>query len=105
VSWPIVHAGATVTCTHFGQATPMSPFPRVTVSSQPVITMASPYTIAGCELSSTSTPPCLVGSVSAAAARVMAGGSPVVTLGSESVCVPTGDPLRFVSAQGRVLAT
>ena len=39
---PILHLGATVLCTHAGQATPMAPFPRVLVSAQPVVTLATP---------------------------------------------------------------
>ena len=45
---PILHLGATVLCTHAGQAAPMAPFPRVMVSAQPVVTLTSPYAIAGC---------------------------------------------------------
>ena len=44
----IVHLGATVLCAHGGQAQPTAPFPRVLVSGMPVVTMASPYVIAGC---------------------------------------------------------
>jgi hypothetical protein len=39
------------------------------------------------------------------AARVLAGGAPVVTLMSQSVCTPTGTPMMPVMAQARVLAT
>ena len=37
---PVLHLGATVTCMHGGQALPASPFPRVLVSAQPVVTLA-----------------------------------------------------------------
>jgi len=36
---PMLHLGATVLCSHAGQATPVAPFPRVTVSGQPVVTV------------------------------------------------------------------
>ena len=36
---PILHLGATVLCTHAGQATPVAPFPRVTVQ-RPRVTAA-----------------------------------------------------------------
>jgi len=49
---PVLHLGATVLCSHAGQATPLAPFPRVTVSGQPVVTLTSPYAIAGCALAS-----------------------------------------------------
>ncbi len=102
---PILHLGATVMCSHAGQATPATPFPRVTVSAQPVVTLASPYVIAGCALTGTPTPPCVTGQFIVGATRVLAGGMPVATLMSASVCVPTGTPMMPVVAQTRVLAT
>lgn len=102
---PILHLGATVLCTHAGQATPMAPFPRVTVSAQPVVTLTSPYAIAGCALTGTTTPPCVTGQFVMGAVRVLAGGTPVVTMVGQSVCVPTGTPMLPVMAQTRVLAT
>jgi hypothetical protein len=102
---PILHLGATVLCTHAGQAVPVAPFPRVTLSAQPVVTLASPYAIAGCALTGTVVPPCLTGQFVMGAVRVLAGGAPVVTLVSQSVCVPTGTPMLPVMAQARVLAT
>ena len=102
---PILHLGATVLCSRTGQATPLAPFPRVTVSAQPVVTLTSPYAIAGCALSGTSAPPCLTGQFVMGAARVLAGGAPVATLMSQSVCIPTGTPMLPLMAQARVLAT
>ena len=102
---PILHLGATVLCTHAGQAMPAAPFPRVSVSAQPIVTLATPYVIAGCGLTGTPTPPCVSGQVVAGAVRVLAGGTPVATLASQSVCVPTGTPMLPLVAQTRVLAT
>jgi hypothetical protein len=102
---PVLHLGATVLCSHAGQATPLAPFPRVTVSAQPVVTIASPYAIAGCALTGTSAPPCATGQFVMAATRVLAGGAPITTLASQSVCVPTGTPMMPLTAQVRVLAT
>ncbi|HEY2926807.1 hypothetical protein [Piscinibacter sp.] len=102
---PILHLGATVLCSHAGQATPVAPFPRVMVSAQPVVTLTSPYAIAGCALTGTPTPPCVTGQFVMGAARVLAGGAPVATLIGSSVCVPTGTPMLPVMAQTRVLAT
>ena len=39
----LLHLGAIVLCTHAGQAQPTAPFPRVMVSGQPVVTLATPY--------------------------------------------------------------
>jgi hypothetical protein len=102
---PILHLGATVLCTHAGQATPLAPFPRVLVSSQPVVTLTSPYAVAGCALTGTPTPPCVTGQWVVGAARVLAGGAPIVTMVGSSVCTPTGTPLLPVAAQTRALAT
>lgn len=102
---PILHLGATVLCTHAGQATPVAPFPRVTVSAQPVVTLASPYAVAACGLTGSSVPPCVTGQFVMGALRVLAGGAPVATMASQSVCVPTGTPMMPVMAQTRTLAT
>ena len=102
---PILHLGATVLCSHAGQATPLAPFPRVLVSSQPVVTLTSPYAIAACALTGTPNPPCVTGQFVVGAARVLAGGAPVVTMVGSSVCVPTGTPLLPVVSQVRALAT
>ena len=102
---PILHLGATVLCTHTGQATPLAPFPRVTLSGQPLVTIASPYAVAGCALTGTPTPPCVTGQWLMGATRVLAGGVPVATLAGSSVCIPTGTPMLALLAQTRVLAT
>ena len=102
---PILHLGATVLCTHAGQATPTAPLPRVTLSGQPVVTLASPYAIVGCALTGTPTPPCVTGQFVTGATRVTAGGAFVATLMGSSVCVPTGTPMLPLVAQTRVLAT
>lgn len=102
---PILHLGATVLCSHAGQAMPTAPFPRVTVSGQPVVTISGPYAITACALTGSPTPPCVTGQFVAGAARVLAGGAPVALMTSPSVCVPTGTPMQPVTAQTRVLAT
>ena len=102
---PILHLGATVLCTHAGQAMPVAPFPRVLLSGQPAVTLTSPYAVAGCALTGTPNPPCATAQWIAGAVRVMAGGAPVVTTAGQSVCMPTGTPLMPVIAQTRVLAT
>src|SRR5215470_15301873 len=44
----LMHVNATVTCPHGGQATAQPGQSRVLVSGQPVTTLASLYTVAGC---------------------------------------------------------
>ena len=102
---PILHLGASVLCTHAGQATPLAPFPRVLLSGQPAVTLASPYAIAGCALTGTPAPPCVIGQWMIGALRVLAGGAPVATMVGQSTCLPTGTPMMPVVAQARVTAS
>lgn len=102
---PVLHLGATVMCAHAGTAQPVSPFPRVTVSGQPVVTLASQYVIAGCALAGSGTPPCVTGQFVVGALRVTAGGAPVAIQSGSSVTTPTGSPMLPLVAQPRVVAT
>ena len=102
---PVLHLGATVLCTHAGQATPIAPFPRVLLSGQPAVTLTSPYAVVGCALTGTTVPPCVTGQWLTGAVRVLAGGAPLATMAGSSTCIPTGTPMLPVVAQMRVLAT
>lgn len=102
---PILHLGATVLCMHGGPAQPLSPFPRVLVSGQPVVTLATPHAVAGCALASTSTPPCVSAQWVVGAVRVLAGGVPLAIATGTAVCVPTGTGLLPVAMQPRAMAT
>ena len=102
---PIVHLGATVMCTHAGQATPSASFPRVTVSGQPVITQPTPYVIAGCTFPPTAGGPCVTGQWLTGSVRVLAGSMPLVLMDSQSICAPTGTPMVPTVVQTRVIAT
>src|SRR5437763_412961 len=98
----IVHQGATVMCIHGGNGQPTVVSPRVQVSGMPVVTISSPYVIAGCSLASTGTP-CITGQWVTAATRVFAGGQPVVVVSSQGVCPP--GTMQALSTQTRVSAT
>jgi hypothetical protein len=102
---PVLHLGATVLCAHAGQATPAAAFPRVLVAGQPVVTLATPYVIAGCALTGTPTPPCATGQWVVGALRVLAGGTPLVVQSGTSITTPTGSPMLPLVVQPRVLAT
>lgn len=102
---PILHLGATVICMHAGQATPLTPFPRVMVSGQPVTTLATPYAIAGCAFPPVAGGPCVTAQWVMGAMRVLAGGVPVLLQTGQAVCVPTGTGLLPLVVQPRVLAT
>ena len=102
----LVHVGATVTCSHGGQAQPTVPNPRVVFSGTPTVTVAGPYLVAGCAfpppiaangpcVSATWIPPS--GSV-----RVLSNGQPLVVQSSQAICAPTGTPLVIVVTQPRV---
>ena len=103
---PLLHLGATVLCSHGGQAMPRAPNPRVLVSGQPVATMAAPYLVAGCAfVPPGGTGPCVTAQWVVAATRVLVGGVPAVLLDSQALCTPTGTPLLPVVAQMRVIGT
>jgi hypothetical protein len=103
---PLLHLGATVLCSHAGQALPAAPFPRVMVSGQPVVTLASPWTVAGCAfVPPGGNGPCVTAQFVTSATRVLAGGQPVILQDSVSVCAPTGTPLVPVVVQPRVIGT
>ena len=103
---PILHLGATVTCSHGGQATPAAPFSRVLVSGQPVVTQSSPWLIAGCGfVPPGGNGPCVNGTFITAATRVLAGGVPVVLQDGATTCTPTGTPMLPVQAQTRVIGS
>lgn len=101
---PIVHLGAAVLCAHGGVATPTAPVPRVLVSGQPVVTLATPYVVAGCGLSATGTP-CATGQWLVGATRVLALGVPVAVQAGSSLTAPTGTPMVAVGVQPRASAT
>lgn len=98
----LLHVGATVLCSHAGQAQPIVSNPRVRVSGQPIVTQTSTYAIAGCTLASVPSPPCVTAQWVTAAMRVRAGGMPVLLQDSQSVCTPTGTPLNILVTQLRV---
>jgi hypothetical protein len=103
---PLLHLGATVLCSHGGQAMPSAPNPRVLVSGQPVATMAAPYLVAGCAFAPPAgNGPCVSAQWLVASTRVLVGGVPAVLLDSQAMCTPTGTPLLPVMAQLRVIGT
>ena len=103
----LVHVGATVLCSHAGQAQATTPNPRVTVSGQPTVAMTSPYVIAGCALPppSIANGPCVTAQFVTAATRVTSNGQPLLLFDSQAICAPTGTPLLIVQTQVRVTAT
>jgi hypothetical protein len=102
----IFQVGATVLCSHAGQATPTAPNPRVTLGGAPSVLITSPYVIAGCTLPPPpgANGPCVTGQCLVGTTRVTSNGQPFVVQSSTSICAPSGTPLLFIAPQLRVSA-
>lgn len=98
-----LHVGATVMCSHGGQAQPTVPNPRVMVSGQPTVTFAAPYVVAGCGFPPppAANGPCVSAQWITCATRVTSNGEPLLLLDSQAICVPTGTPLLIAMTQTR----
>ena len=103
----LLHMGATVLCAHAGQAQPTAPNARVMVGGQPIVTLPTVYTVAGCAMPPppAGNGPCVTAQFMMGATRVMAGGQPVLLQDSQAICTPTGTPLNIVVTQMRVKGT
>ena len=97
----VLHAGATVTCSHLGTAQPLVPSPCVTVMGQPIVTQASPYVVAGCALPPpiVANGPCVTGAFVTASLAVTSLGQPVLLSLGTSICAPSGTPLLVLQTQ------
>ena len=103
---PIVHQGAQVVCMHMGQAMPTAVSPKVMVAGQPAVTVAAPYSVAGCPfIPPAGTGPCVTAQWVMGATRVTSFGMPLVIQTGQAVCVPTGTGLQVLVVQPRVIAT
>jgi hypothetical protein len=100
----LLHVGATVLCSHGGQALATAPNPRVLVSGQPTALVTAPWVVAGCALAAAALPPCVTGQWVLGTLRVTSTGQPLVVQSGQAVCVPTGTPLIPVVSQVRVSA-
>jgi hypothetical protein len=81
---------------------PVTSNPRVLANGQPVATLSSMYTIAGCALPPNAGGPCVTAQFVTSSTRILVGGTPVLLLDSQAVCVPTGTPLLITVTQTRV---
>jgi hypothetical protein len=100
----LLHMGATVLCSHGGQGQPTVVSPRVMVSGQPVVTLPSPYVVAGCALPPppAANGPCITAQFVMGATRVLVEGVPVLLQDSQAICAPTATPLIVAVTQVRV---
>jgi hypothetical protein len=102
----ILHDGALVLCKHPpGNARPDQTDTRVTVSGRAVMTVVRTYTVTGCALNSTTSPPCTTAVWLKGAERVFASGLAVAIDSGQSMCMPSGTPLEPVIFQQRVTAS
>jgi hypothetical protein len=103
----LLHVGATVMCSHGGQAQPTVPNPRVTVMGQPTVTVSAPYAVAGCAFPPppTANGPCVTAQFVTSALRITSSGQPLLLLGCQAICTPTGTPLVISVTQTRVTGT
>jgi hypothetical protein len=103
----LLHLGATVLCSHGGQALPTVVNPRVLVNGQPTVTLAAPYVVAGCAMPPppAGNGPCVTAQFVSSAVRITSNGQPLLLLDSQAICAPTGTPLIIVATQTRVTGT
>ena len=101
----LLHVGATVTCSHGGQAQPTVPNPRVTVMGQPTVAITSPYVVAGCTFPPplAANGPCVTAQFLTGSIRVTSMGQPLLLISSQALCAPTGTPLIVAATQTRVV--
>jgi hypothetical protein len=98
--------GATVLCSHGGQAMPTAPSPRVLVAGMPAATIAAPYAVAGCAfVPPAGNGPCVTAQWVMGSVMATSMGQPFAIMTGMAMCVPTGTPLLPIVAQTRVLAT
>ena len=103
----LLHQGATILCSHAGQAQPTAPNPRVAVSAMPTVFLTTPYVVAGCAFPPppVANGPCVTAQYMVGTVRVTSMGQPLLVFSSTAICAPTGTPLLPpVSTQVRVTA-
>jgi hypothetical protein len=100
----LLHVGATVLCSHGGQAQPTVPNPRVSVNGMPTVTLPNPYVVAGCTMPppTAGNGPCVTAQWITGATRITSSGQPLLLLNSQAICAPTGTPLMITVTQTRV---
>jgi hypothetical protein len=105
VAGTLVQQGATVSCSHGGQASPTVANPRVRFGGAAAVALAAPWTVAGCPLPPNAGGPCVTAMWSAGTVRVRSMGQPLVVQTGTATCAPTGVPVLVVTTQMRVTAS
>ena len=105
---PVLTAMSTVQCAHLDHGTPVTPNPRVTIFGQPVVTIATQYTIAACTfpaMTAGNSPPCISGSFTTASTKVLTNTGFLLLADSQGTSLPNGTPLVVFPSQVKVIAT
>ena len=100
----LLQVGATVMCSHGGQAQLTVPNPRVLLSGSPSVTIAAPWVVAGCPFVPPAPGPCVTAQWILGTTRVLSNGQPLLVQTGQAICMPTGTPLLPLVAQTRVAA-
>jgi len=95
---PMLTSTTQIKCAHAGTATPVSTNPKVTINAQPVVTIATQYTVAGCTFPSMSSgaPPCVKAQFTSASTKVTSYGQFVLLGDSQATTLPNGTPAIIV---------
>lgn len=85
----LLHQGATVMCTHGGQATPTMASLRVKLGGQPATTLSHTYTISGCPFATPepAPKPCTTVQWTTPATRVRIEGQPALLSTSQGITI------------------
>jgi hypothetical protein len=100
----LLQQGATVLCSHGGEAMPTAPNPRLTINGQPTALLSGQWIVAGCPLVPPPLPPCVSAQWVTGTTRVTSSGQPLVVQNGQAVSVPNGTPLMPAATQTRVNA-
>jgi hypothetical protein len=105
VSGFLVQQGATVLCSHGGQAQATAPNPRVTVGGAATVVITGQWTVGGCPgVPAAGVPPCTTSEWVTGTGRVTSGRQPLVIVSGDAVSAPGGVPLLPLDTQLRVTA-
>jgi hypothetical protein len=96
--------GATVMCSHGGQAMATSPNPSVTLNGTPTVLLNAQWVVAGCPLVPPPLPPCVTAIWATGTTRVTSNGQPLVISTGVGSSLPNGTPLVVAGPAGSVTA-
>jgi hypothetical protein len=99
----LLTTGATVMCSHGGQAAATSPNPSVTIYGVPTVLLSAQWVVAGCPLVPPP-PPCIAAQWITGTTRVTSSGQPLAISTGLGISLPNGTPLICAGPPGGVTA-